>query len=128
LPSWVTASGIEIGFESAPLKQVGDKVLGAFGAYHHWGIFPIPHPSGDHKQGEITNVVMVQMRSKNGTDVGWAHIGSHHIPGDTSTAIKEIVAAIIQSHQDPRLRSVGIHKCSASSQHGNSHFYSLRPK
>lgn len=65
-------------------------------------------------------MVVVHVGEKDRSDLGRAHIGSHHIAGDACTAIEKIMPSIIKCDENAGLRAIRVNKRRSGAKHGNS--------
>src|ERR1051325_1802671 len=77
----------------------------------------VPHPTGDGKQREVADMVVVQMREEHRGDFRRAHVGAHHVADNARPAIEKVMTPVIECHQHAGLRAVRIDERCTGSEH-----------
>jgi hypothetical protein len=87
----ICGTSYEVSLVSPILEKMVRKALGSFRPQQDRRVAAIEHPTRNHEVGKITDVVMVQVRKKHHSDIGWIDICAHHLPCGTLSAIKKKV-------------------------------------
>ena len=112
--------------EGAVGELVLDEAARAGRADHDGRILPVRNPAGQHEEGEVGDMVVVQVRQEHRIDMAGIDVAADQLVRRTVAAVEHVVPAA-DGDQDGRVVAVRIGRGGGRAEHDDAHEASGKP-